>query len=172
MTSAGTQSFPGEHTAQRITTMLLKTRQRFGLLPRIPEGDGCELDYVREHELIHHYGKEHKFDVLSLTTDRGSNIAKGAEDNNLFDWYPCICHILNTAVKDALEEDASIRSAVEACKKLSNVIRKSVIAWEELKKCQRRHIRTLREQAGLEVADTSHSDTDSGDEQELEVASA
>ena len=167
MAPAGTQAFPGEHTAERITIRLLRTRQRFGLLPRILDAEEIAHDSLADHHLVDVYQREHKFDVLSLTTDRGSNIAKGAEDNNLFDWHPCVCHILNTAVKDGLEQDASIRQAVEAAKKLSNTIRNSPLAWELFQKCQRTHIRGQRQEAGEVASDDSHSGINTGYESEL-----
>ena len=167
MAPAGTQAFHGEHTAERITIRLLRTRQRFGLLPRILDAEEIAHDNLGDHHLVHVYKKEHKFDVLSLTTDRGSNIAKGAEDNNLFDWHPCVCHILNTAVKDGLEQDASIRQAVEAAKKLSNTIRNSPLAWDLFQKCQRTHIHGQRQEAGEVASDDSHSGTDTKCESEL-----
>ena len=134
------------------------------MYPRAPDEDGLN-DCLPEQLLIQEYEKEHKFDVPSLTTDRGSNIAKGVEEKALFDWHPCICHVLNTAVQHALGEDSSIRQAVEAVKKVSNAIRKAPLAWERFKRVQRKHIWQLKRAAGEPVDSTSSGiSSDSEDE--------
>ena len=63
-------------------------------------------------------------DRMSITTDRGADIHKGTDGGGTFDWIPCICHILNTAVDYALTESGILNFLLPLCA-LAKQLRKS-----------------------------------------------
>ena len=98
----GTTSFPEKHTADEISRALLKIRLKYGLHPVVPR-DQVMTESEMEADPVRAYQDESPCDRVALTTDCASNMSSAAEKKEIFDWHPCICHLLNTAVKAAFE---------------------------------------------------------------------
>jgi hypothetical protein len=74
-------------------------------------------------EVLRDVGKPESLQ-LTITTDNGANIRAACERYLVYDWLPCICHVLHLAVTHALEycEDKPILSK---CSNLASYFRKS-----------------------------------------------
>ena len=83
-------------------------------------------------------------------------MGKGAEEGGaLFDWHPCVCHLLNTAVTDALKKVDSVIAPVQA---FSRHVRKSPLVWADLLRWQKVFLEQNREHVHGEGGE--HSDDD------------
>ena len=100
----GTISFPKDHTAVSISENLMDLSLEFGLYPKSSDGRTAQCpDAVRLDK--HFYFKlEPRLDKLVLTSDCGSDVLMGAEEDELWDWYRCACNCLKIAVQAALKE--------------------------------------------------------------------
>ena len=110
--TAGTRSFPGHHDSKAIRTKLLEMRLNFGLLPKVPDVHSLNPEELRKN-LPGAFEDKPVHERPPLTTDGGGNMGKGAKEGGaLFDWHPCVCHLLNTAVTDALKKVDSVIAPV------------------------------------------------------------
>ena len=135
----GTQSLPGRHTSEAIAEALLKLRVDYGLYPYIG-GRYIEPDVTRP--LAPQFELELAVDKMALTTDSASNMQKFADSAELFDWQPCICHLLNTAVTKGLDV-SGVTQHMSSLRELSKHLKRSNKSWEAFRECQ---IRVLQQQ--------------------------
>lgn len=155
---AGTRSFSGSHDATSIQDKLLEVRLDFGLFPKVTSVDRrSETEMRRDVALA--FIEEPMPDRPALTTDCGSNMICAAQKSAAFDWHPCVCHLLNTAVVTALAE-APLEALIEPVRTFSAHIRRSSLNWGELRRLQ---VVNLRRAGGALYAsgDESEGDGDS-----------
>lgn len=161
----GTKSFPGHHDSEAIRTKLLEMRLDFGLLPKVPDVHSLSPEELRRN-LPGAFEDEPVFERPALTTDGGANMGKSAEGGGaLFDWHPCVCHLLNTAVTDALKKVDSVVAPVQA---FSKHVRKSPSVWAELQRLQRVFLNGNRKR--LRVEGTEHSEHSAHSEHSVDSA--
>ena len=123
---AGTQWFPGQHTGDSILEKLESMRMLYGLLPNMPPEVPWTKDEIQANP-SGAFSLEDPLDRMSITTDRGADMAKAA-DSGTFDWVPCICHILNTAVDYGLK-NSGIMNFLTPLRALAKQLRKSPALW-------------------------------------------
>ena len=80
---------------------LQSVRMQYAMLPTLPAEHPLTETEIRA-DPGRAFSLEAPEDRMSITTDRGADIHKGTDGGGTFDWIPCICHILNTAVDYAL----------------------------------------------------------------------
>ena len=105
-----------------------------------------------------------RFGVPStITTDRGADMVKAA-DSGTFDWIPCICHILNTAVDYALT-NSDVLTFLAPLRALAKQLRKSPLLWGKFCDIQREQLGASKG-GGSEGddSDEDYSGCDSSDE--------
>lgn len=112
----GTSKFSDGHTAENIAAKLKDIRLTYGELPRVP---GKEEYYATRLEYL---STENFLDRPTMTTDLGSDISKGAELNEAWDWNRCICHCLHIAVATALDEP-SLKHLLEIVLQLTTTLK-------------------------------------------------
>ena len=169
----GTTHFYGAHTAEATQRRLQLARVEFGLYPVVStehvmtEGEMlADPDRAFEHESA--------CDRLAITTDCAASMICAAEKHELFDWHPCICHLLNTAVKNALSND-TLTPFTEPVKALALLLRRSPTQWRLFRKIQKRRLREANvpdlsaddeqeDYSGVDSGDDGHlsDDTDAG----------
>ena len=115
-----------------------------------------------EADPVKAYQHESPCDRVALTTDRASNMIAAAESHGIFDWHPCICHLLNTAVKTGMNNVTELDQALHPLRELASLLHKSTQAWEEFRKYQEK---VLMSQGG-EFATQGAGDISSEDEWE------
>ena len=98
----GTASFPERHTADGISCALLKIRLKYGLHLVVPR-DQVMTESEMEADPVCAFQDESPCDLVALTMDCASNMSSAAKKKEIFDWHPCICHLLNTAVKASFQ---------------------------------------------------------------------
>ena len=87
-------------------------RLNFGLLPKIPDVHNLNPEEVHKN-LPGAFEDELVYERPPLTTEGGGNMGKGAKEcGALFDWHPCVFHVLNTVVIDALKKVDSVIALV------------------------------------------------------------
>ena len=109
------------------------------------------------------FALEHPGDRMSITTDRGPDMAKAA-DSGTFEWTPCICHILNTAVDYGLKH-SGIMTFLTPLRALAKQLRKSPALWRKFCDIQRECLSAPNEHGSdSDDSDEDYSACDSSDE--------
>ena len=159
---AGTQHFAGQHTGETILQRLQSLRMLYGLLPKMPAEHPWTETEIRANP-SGAFALEHPGDRMSITTDRGADMAKAA-DSGTFDWTPCICHILNTAVDYGLKH-SGIVTFLTPLRALAKQLRKSPALWRKFSDIQREYLPAPSEHGSdSDESDEDYSACDSSDE--------
>ena len=159
----GTKYFPERHTAENILRRLQDLRMDFGLLPILPPHHPLTETEIRA-DPARAFSLEAPEDRLAITTDRGSDIRKATDGGGTFDWMPCICHILNTAVDHALLT-SGILTFLTPLRALAKQVHKSPLLWGKFCEIQREHLAASRPNSVDEdESDEDYSGCDSSDE--------
>ena len=159
---AGTQYFAGQHTGDNILQKLQSLRLVYGLLPKMPPEHPLTETEIRANP-SGAFALEDPGDRMSITTDRGADMAKAA-DSGTFEWTPCICHILNTAVDYGLK-NSGIMTFLTPLRALAKQMRKSPALWRKFSDIQRECLSAAKEHGSDgDESDEDYSGCDSSDE--------
>ena len=159
---AGTQFFAGQHTGETILQRLQSLRLVYGLLPKMPPEHPWTETEIRA-DPSGAFTLEDQGDRMSITTDRGPDMAKAA-DSGTFEWTPCICHILNTAVDYGLKHSGIMTFLTPLCA-LAKQLCKSPALWRKFSDMQREYLSTPKEHGSdSDETDEDYSGCDSSDE--------
>jgi len=118
-----------------ILERLWDVRLTYGLYPVLPADKALNGEEIAADPRAA-FTAEDPGDRMSLTTDRASNMKAAAEAAGAFDWNPCICHILHTAVTYAMEQSGLMTEYIEPLRALSKKVRKSPSIWQSFRKLQ------------------------------------
>ena len=162
----GTTSFPEKHTADAISRALLKIRLKYGLHPVVPR-DQVMTESEMEADPVRAFQDESPCDRVALTTDCASNMSSAAEKKEIFDWHPCICHLLNTAVKAAFDNVKEFQQLVQPLRELASHFHRSPAAWKLFRRVQRK---VLKEEGVGDVSSDEEEEDYSGVREEDDVA--
>ena len=99
--------------------------------------------------------------------DCASNISSAAEKKKVFDWHPCICHLLNTEVKASFQNVKEFQQLVQPLRKLASHFHKSPAAWKIFRCVQRK---MLKEEGAGDVSSSDDDEDYSGVREENDVA--
>lgn len=160
----GTRSFPERHNAEAISRAIMGVRLDFGLPPLVPARQRL-TDAEMRADLEQAFAAENPMDRLPLTTDCAANMICAAEKEEIFDWHPCICHLLNTAVKYGLDT-AEFRKFSGPLQALAAHLRRSPSGWMHFRREQKKVLR----EGGLEDLSSGDDEDYSAVESEDDVA--
>jgi hypothetical protein len=159
---SGTHNFNTAHYSEAILRKLMDIRFTFGLYPILPDTHPMTLGEMWADPPAA-FALEDGADMMALTTDRASNMIRAAETGRTFDWMPCICHLLHTAVNHALEH-AGILQYLKPLRALSKSLRKRPSLWWKFQKIQRECIYGSSLDTNSEDEDYSSYDDASDDD--------
>ena len=162
----GTASFPERHTVDAISHVLLKIRLKYGLHPVVPH-DQVMTELEIEADPIRAFQDESPCNHVALTMDCTSNMSLATEKKEIFDWHPCICHLLNTAVKASFQNVKEFQQLVQPLRELASHFHKSPIAWKIFHCVQRK---VLKEEGVSDVSSSDEEEDYSGVREEDDVA--
>ena len=159
----GTQYFDGHHTGENILRKLESMRMMYALLPILPPEHPLTEAEIRANP-SRAFSLEAPEDRMSITTDRGADIKKAADKSGTFDWIPCICHILNTAVDYGLT-NSGVMIYLTPLRALAKQLRKSPLLWAKFSEIQRQHLGVSKQQCSDEDdSEEDYSGIDSADD--------
>ena len=158
----GTEWFEGRHTGENILKKLQSIRMLYGLLPTLPPEHPLTENEIRANP-ARAFDLEDPCDRMSITTDRGTDMIKAA-NSGTFDWTPCICHALNTAVEHGLKE-SGIMTLLTPLRSLAKQLRQSPLLWNKFCDIQREFLSEGKEPGSDgDDSDEDYSRCDSSDE--------
>lgn len=138
-----------------IWTDTMNTRSYLGLTCHYLEENILKSTIIGVHELDERHTSEYikniieklckdwdidKEKILATVTDNGANIVKAIHDflgRNKH--LPCFAHTLNLVVQKAIDDTRGLETLVNKVKQIVTYFKQSVVAHDELIKCQKNH---------------------------------
>ena len=119
-----------------------------------------------EADSVRSFQDESPCDRVALTIDCASNMSSAAEKKEIFDRHPCICHLLNTAVKAGFQNVKEFQQLVQPLRELASHFHKLPVAWKIFHRVQRK---MLKEEGAGDVSSSSDDEDYSGAREEDDV---